>query len=84
MKHVQAKLQTRASVPCKRKVEDSTINYDVLFREDLSNEAKWARTCSDPAGTVTLGDVSFTSRVPKLGAVLSKRFGHLLSAAGPC
>ena len=81
-KHVQAKLQAPTSLPCKRKVEDSTIDYDVLFSEDLSNERKWARNCDDPAGTITLGDIGSASRVPKLGAILSKRFGHL-SAAMP-
>ena len=77
---VQTKLRARTSLPCKRKAEESAIDYDALFSEDLKNERKWAHTGERPAETVTLGNKVSSPRVPtKLGAVLSKRFGYLMT-----
>ena len=64
-------------LPHWRKAEDGVIEYDTLLSEDLKNEKKWARTRDYPAETITLGDMVLSSRVTKLGAVLSKRFGYL-------
>ena len=75
---VKAKLRTRTSLPSKRKAEESAIDYDALFSEDIKNEGKWAHTGKRPAETGTLGDKVSSPRVPtKLGAGLSKRFGYL-------